>query len=112
MEDLIGYLDEIQSLTCSANLLSSSLAPALGAPKRYTPTMARPKDPQETRQRLQAAADEVFYAQGLRNSSVDDVAKSAGLTKLKLYYHFPSMDAFAQLRYFYVIVWSGSRPSS
>jgi AcrR family transcriptional regulator len=57
--------------------------------------MARPKDPQETRQRLLAAADEVFYAHGIRNSSVDDVAQRAGLTKRTLYYHFPSKDDLA-----------------
>jgi len=74
---------------------ASSLAPTLDAPKRYTPTMARPKDPQETRQRLLAAADEVFYAHGIRNSSVDDVAQRAGLTKRTLYYHFPSKDDLA-----------------
>jgi len=57
--------------------------------------MARPKDSQETRQRLLAAADEVFYAHGIRNSSVDEVAKRAGLTKRTLYYHFPSKDDLA-----------------
>ena len=57
--------------------------------------MPRPKDPQATRQRLLAAADEVFYAHGIRSSSVDDVAQRAGLTKRTLYYHFPSKDALA-----------------
>ena len=57
--------------------------------------MARPKHPQETRQRLLAAADEVFYAHGIRNSSVDEVAQRAGLTKRTLYYHFPSKDNLA-----------------
>src|SRR5262245_47771755 len=57
--------------------------------------MARPKNPQETRQRLLAAADEVFYAHGIRTSSVDEVAQRAGLTKRTLYYHFPSKDELA-----------------
>jgi len=57
--------------------------------------MARPKHPQETRERLLAAADEVFYAHGIRNSSVDEVAQRAGLTKRTLYYHFPSKDNLA-----------------
>lgn len=57
--------------------------------------MARPKDPQETRQRLLAAVDEVFYPHGIRNGSVDDVAQRAGLTKRTLYYHFPSKDDLA-----------------
>src|SRR5215813_4168071 len=71
---------------------SKGTASALDASKRYTSRMARPKDPQETRRRLLAAADEVFYAHGIRNSSVDDVAQRAGLTKRTLYYHFPSKD--------------------
>jgi AcrR family transcriptional regulator len=57
--------------------------------------MVRPKNPRETRERLLAAADEVFYAHGIRNSSVDEVAQRAGLTKRTLYYHFRSKDDLA-----------------
>src|SRR5207237_3188414 len=53
------------------------------------------QNPRETRQRLPAAAGEGFYAHGIRNSSVDEVAQRAGLTKRTLYYHFPSKDALA-----------------
>src|SRR5215471_9540463 len=74
---------------------SKGTASGLDATKRYTSRMARPKDPQETRRRLLAAADEVFYAHGIRSSSVDDVAQRAGLTKRTLYYHFPSKDDLA-----------------
>jgi AcrR family transcriptional regulator len=45
-----------------------------------------------TRQRIISAADELFYADGIRSASVDAVAERAGITKRTLYYHFPSKD--------------------
>lgn len=45
-----------------------------------------------TQDRLLAAADRLFYQQGLRVVSMDDVAAAAGLTKRTLYYHFASKD--------------------
>ncbi len=47
---------------------------------------------QSTKERLLAAADRLFYRQGLRVVSMDDVAAAAGLTKRTLYYHFASKD--------------------
>jgi AcrR family transcriptional regulator len=46
----------------------------------------------ETRRRLVAAADELFYRQGIRAVGVDAVAEAAGVTKRTLYYHFASKD--------------------
>ena len=50
--------------------------------------------PQEkdTRTRILQAARRLFYAQGIRPVSMDDIADSAGLTKRSLYYHFASKD--------------------
>jgi AcrR family transcriptional regulator len=45
-----------------------------------------------TRERIIDAADELFYAQGLRAVSMDRIAEAAGVTKKTLYYHFRSKD--------------------
>jgi AcrR family transcriptional regulator len=45
-----------------------------------------------TRDRIIAAANKLFYAEGIRGVSVDAVAEAAGLTKRTLYYHFQSKD--------------------
>jgi AcrR family transcriptional regulator len=57
---------------------------------RYTLPMAR--DSSKTRLRLIAAADGLFYGQGIRAVGVDAVAEAAGVTKRTLYYHFASKD--------------------
>lgn len=55
-----------------------------------------------TRDRIVAAASELFYGEGIRAVSVDAVAERAGLTKRTLYYHFASKDeliaAYLQVR--------------
>lgn len=48
-----------------------------------------------TRERLIAAAIELFYDEGIRAVSVDAVAERAGVTKRTLYYHFKSKDELA-----------------
>jgi AcrR family transcriptional regulator len=50
------------------------------------------RDSTMTRQRLLAAADALFYGEGIRPVGVDAVAREAGVTKRTLYYHFPSKD--------------------
>lgn len=45
-----------------------------------------------TRERIVAAANRLFYREGIRAVSVDAVAEEAGLTKRSLYYHFKSKD--------------------
>jgi AcrR family transcriptional regulator len=50
------------------------------------------KAPSEMRQRLLAAATELFYAEGLRAVSVDRVVEHARTTKVTFYRHFKSKD--------------------
>lgn len=45
-----------------------------------------------TRERIVAAANTLFYREGIRAVSVDAVAEEAGITKRSLYYHFKSKD--------------------
>lgn len=47
---------------------------------------------QSTRERIVAAANRLFYREGIRAVSVDAVAEEAGITKRSLYYHFQSKD--------------------
>ncbi|RJL32757.1 TetR/AcrR family transcriptional regulator [Bailinhaonella thermotolerans] len=51
--------------------------------------MARPSD---TRQRIQAAARELFASQGVRKTSLQEIADRLGITKPALYYHFSSRE--------------------
>jgi len=43
--------------------------------------------------RILAAADKLFYAQGIRAVGVDTLAAEAGVSKRTLYNHYPSKDA-------------------
>jgi AcrR family transcriptional regulator len=52
--------------------------------------MPRPSEP--TRERIIQAASALFYNEGIRRVSVDEVAAKARLTKRTLYYHFRSKD--------------------
>jgi len=51
-----------------------------------------PRDPSKTRRKLIAAADALFYNQGIRAVGVDAIALNAGVTKRTLYYHFRTKD--------------------
>src|SRR3954468_10561004 len=44
------------------------------------------------RDRILAAARELFYHQGIRAVGVDAIAEAAGTNKMTLYRHFPSKD--------------------
>jgi AcrR family transcriptional regulator len=50
------------------------------------------KDSAKTRRGLIAAADKLFYGEGIRATGVDAIAATAGVTKRTLYYHFDSKD--------------------
>ncbi|MBZ7922611.1 TetR/AcrR family transcriptional regulator [Ensifer adhaerens] len=50
------------------------------------------KAAKSTRDMIVAAAEKLFYAEGIRAVSVDAVAEAAGVTKRTLYYHFQSKD--------------------
>jgi AcrR family transcriptional regulator len=52
--------------------------------------MVKPQPP--TRERIIAAANRLFYSDGIKGVSVDAVAAAAGVTKRTLYYHFASKD--------------------
>jgi AcrR family transcriptional regulator len=51
---------------------------------------ARPTD--APRERLLAAADDLFYRRGVRNVGIDEVIAAAGVAKASLYHHFASKD--------------------
>jgi len=51
-----------------------------------------PRASEPTRERIIQAANALFYNEGIRRVSVDEVAAKAGLTKRTLYYHFRSKD--------------------
>ncbi len=55
----------------------------------------------DTRTRILQAASRLFYAEGIRPVSMDDIASAAELTKRTVYYHFASKDdlVVAYLRY-------------
>ena len=44
------------------------------------------------RERILAAARDLFYSRGIRGVSVDDIASAAGTNKMTLYRHFDSKD--------------------
>lgn len=50
-------------------------------------------NPDETRQRILAAATKLFYSKGIRAVGVDALAAEAGITKRTLYRHYESKDA-------------------
>ena len=52
-----------------------------------------PHDPEDTRRRIVDAANRLFYGQGIRPVSMDEVAEAASVTKRTLYYHFASKEA-------------------
>jgi TetR/AcrR family acrAB operon transcriptional repressor len=45
---------------------------------------------EETRQAILAAAERVFFKKGVANSSLDEVAAAAGVTRGAIYWHFSS----------------------
>jgi AcrR family transcriptional regulator len=52
----------------------------------------RTRNRAKTRQRLLAAARELFYGDGICATGVSAVAEKAGVTKMTLYAHFPSKE--------------------
>ncbi|QFZ19907.1 TetR/AcrR family transcriptional regulator [Saccharothrix syringae] len=48
--------------------------------------------PSPVRERILAAADEHFYAEGIRTVSADRLIAEAGVSKVTFYRHFPSKD--------------------
>jgi AcrR family transcriptional regulator len=50
------------------------------------------RKPRATRANIIQAADDLFYGEGVRATSMDAIAERAGVTKRTLYYHFRSKD--------------------
>ena len=50
------------------------------------------REPRATRANIIQAADDLFYGEGVRATSMDAIAERAGVTKRTLYYHFRSKD--------------------
>ena len=47
----------------------------------------------EARRKILAAAHGLFYRNGFRGTSMDDVAKAAGMSKANLFHYYPTKDA-------------------
>lgn len=54
---------------------------------------ARPSD---TRERIRAVARELFARQGIKQTSLREIAEHLGITKPALYYHFASREALVR----------------
>jgi AcrR family transcriptional regulator len=58
-----------------------------------SPTMERAaEEPMPPRERILAAAADLFYRRGIRAVGVEAIAAAAGTNKMTLYRHFPSKD--------------------
>ncbi|MBF9031608.1 TetR family transcriptional regulator [Rhodobacterales bacterium HKCCE3408] len=55
-----------------------------------------PRDAGITRQRILAAAHQMFFRQGFARVTMSDIASAAGLTKRTLYHHFDSKDSLLE----------------
>jgi AcrR family transcriptional regulator len=56
-------------------------------------TRTRPSD---TRERIRAVARELFARQGIKQTSLREIAERVGITKPALYYHFDSREALVR----------------
>jgi AcrR family transcriptional regulator len=71
---------------CMTDMKTSSSAPGTEKVER------RPDPDASARARILAAADALFYGQGINSVGVDALAANAGVTKRTLYRHFASKD--------------------
>lgn len=65
------------------------------SPNYYLPPK-RGRDGRPTRERISAAALELFATKGFDGTSVRDIARAAGIAEGALYRHFPSKEALAR----------------
>jgi AcrR family transcriptional regulator len=63
------------------------------APTRSTPPSRGERNPEETRQRLLAAAFREIHRHGFQGASLDAILAETGLTKGALYHHFANKQA-------------------
>lgn len=77
-------------------------APAKDAPTKDAPCAGDCAEKQTARGRVLAAANELFYNEGIRAIGIDTVIERAGVAKMSLYRAFPSKDdliaAFLEMR--------------
>lgn len=66
--------------------------PRAGRTKTVSELFGVPKPPQTGRERLVAAAIELFYAHGFQAVGLDQIIAAAGVTKTTFYKHFESKD--------------------
>ncbi len=55
-------------------------------------TREEPRDKRSARERLLAAANDLFYRQGIRSVGIDEIIAAADVAKMSLYRTFPSKD--------------------
>jgi TetR/AcrR family transcriptional repressor of uid operon len=64
--------------------------------RAYTEAVERVDDPDETRTRLLDAAYEQFCRMGIRRSTMEDVARRAGVSRITVYRRFATKDALVE----------------
>lgn len=57
-----------------------------------TPERDEPRDERSARERLLAAASDLFYRRGIRSVGIDEIIATADVAKMSLYRSFPSKD--------------------
>ena len=75
--------------------LPLSVSEIANTPSRGGTLGSKRRPPNDARRSILAAAERLFYAEGIGAVGVDAVAKAAGVTKRTLYYHFASKDDLA-----------------
>src|SRR5437763_2297014 len=73
-------------LTGNTPVKANSMASVASALSSSANSQARPRD------RILAAASDLFYRYGIRAVGVDAIAEAAGTNKMTLYRHFDSKD--------------------
>ncbi|MFE6734719.1 TetR/AcrR family transcriptional regulator [Microbacterium sp. NPDC057650] len=58
--------------------------------QQQAPTAGRSRSGPATRERILRAANELFYAEGIRATSADHIIAQVGITKVTFYRHFPT----------------------
>ncbi|RSN48941.1 MULTISPECIES: TetR/AcrR family transcriptional regulator [Actinomadura] len=64
--------------------------------RAYTDAVERVDDPDETRARVLDAASEQFSRMGVQRSTMEDVAKRAGVSRITVYRRFATKDALVE----------------
>lgn len=68
-------------------------APFMPNPPAPLPPSVPVDDPSDTRQRLLASAEHLFYAEGFHAVGLDRVLRDVGISKQGFYHHFDSKES-------------------